>query len=172
MSLTNENPITADSYADSDVKLVAASKNKRFANYMLDLLFYALFAFGMAVLYYSFIDSGDILLEETTTLNDYIFQYTTYLAYYAISEILLGGRTLGKMITKTRVVDFEGKQPKPITIIGRSLARLIPFDALSFLAKDKGGWHDDFSKTMVIDMTKSHLGEENNWEDDIIDANL
>ncbi|WP_430454172.1 hypothetical protein [Rhodopirellula europaea] len=41
-------------------------------------------------------------------------------------------------------------------ILGRSLARMIPFDPLSYLFGDKRlGWHDTLSGTRVIDISKS-----------------
>jgi len=35
-------------------------------------------------------------------------------------------------------------------IAQRTLCRLIPFDALSFLFNDSVGWHDTLSKTRIV----------------------
>jgi len=43
------------------------------------------------------------------------------------------------------------RQPELSTILVRSLCRAVPFDALSFLFKDTGGWHDEWSKTYVVE---------------------
>ena len=47
----------------------------------------------------------------------------------------------------------NGEEPKPKAIMIRSLCRLIPFDALSFLGTNGKGWHDNLSNTYVVDIT-------------------
>jgi uncharacterized RDD family membrane protein YckC len=69
--------------------------------------------------------------------------------YYSIFEIATG-RTLGKYITKTIVVDEYGDEAFSADIIKRSLCRLIPFDAFSFLGASGRGWHDSLSNTYVV----------------------
>jgi uncharacterized RDD family membrane protein YckC len=55
------------------------------------------------------------------------------------------------MITKTKVVSRKtGKKPPFWTIVGRTFARLIPFDGFSFLTENPIGWHDSLSGTMVV----------------------
>lgn len=56
-----------------------------------------------------------------------------------ITEILLKGKTIGKYITKTIVVMEDGSKPKASDIVLRSLCRLIPFDAFSFLGTEGKG---------------------------------
>ena len=60
------------------------------------------------------------------------------------------GRTLGKLVTGTRVVNAAGGTPSFKQILGRSLARFIPFEAFSFLGDDGRGWHDSIPDTYVI----------------------
>jgi hypothetical protein len=48
------------------------------------------------------------------------------------------------------VVDENGNKPEYQTIMIRSLCRLIPFDALSFLGATSRGWHDSISRTYVV----------------------
>ncbi|WP_163397974.1 RDD family protein [Flavobacterium fluviatile] len=61
------------------------------------------------------------------------------------------GRTAGKFVTGTIVVNQNGKKPNLIAIIIRTLSRLIPFDAFSFLGKSGKIWHDSISKNYVVD---------------------
>jgi uncharacterized RDD family membrane protein YckC len=73
------------------------------------------------------------------------------LGYYCALESV-SGRTLGKLVTGTRVVSEEGGEPSFAQVFGRSCARMIPFEAFSFLG-DAGrpvGWHDSLSATRVI----------------------
>ena len=73
------------------------------------------------------------------------------MSYFIILEYKIG-RTIGKYITKTKVVTEIGEQPNLKSIIIRTFCRLIPFDSLSFLFKDGEGWHDTISKTKVINI--------------------
>ena len=70
--------------------------------------------------------------------------------YYFIFESV-SHRTLGKYVTNTKVVMQNGDEPSPRAILLRSLCRLIPFDAFSFLGRDGKGWHDSLSNTYVVD---------------------
>jgi uncharacterized RDD family membrane protein YckC len=58
-------------------------------------------------------------------------------------------KTLGKFITKTKVVTKGGEKPELSDIIRRTLCRLIPFDKISYLFT-KNGIHDRLSETIVI----------------------
>ena len=61
-------------------------------------------------------------------------------------------RTIGKLVTQTKVVLENGEKPAPETIILRSLCRFIPFNAISFLGNIPRGWHVTISKTFVVDL--------------------
>ncbi len=72
-----------------------------------------------------------------------------FLAYYFIMESFTG-RTVGKMITKTRVVDAQKTKPGILRIFFRTLLRLNPFDAYSYLFGSEIGAHDSLSKTWIV----------------------
>jgi uncharacterized RDD family membrane protein YckC len=76
-----------------------------------------------------------------------------FVAYYSLLEGLTG-RTIGKWITRTRVVGLQGERVPFGRIVARSVARFIPFDALSFLLAD-AGWHDRLSRTRVVRVPRS-----------------
>ena len=78
----------------------------------------------------------------------YVIMFSTYIGYYGIMEIKFQ-KTLGKFITKTKVVKLNGEKPESSVIIARTFCRLIPFDRLSFLFT-KNGIHDLLSKTKVV----------------------
>ena len=69
--------------------------------------------------------------------------------YHFLTESLTG-KTAAKYLTRTRVVDETGAPAKVWQIALRSLYRFVPFDAFSFLGKQRPGWHDRWSKTRVI----------------------
>ena len=61
------------------------------------------------------------------------------------------GRSIGKWITKTKVVRKDGGKPRFMQVLGRSFARFIPFEAFSFLVSNNPvGWHDSLSNTLVV----------------------
>ena len=52
--------------------------------------------------------------------------------YYVILEASFGW-TIGKLVTGTRVVRFDGDKPHFPQILGRTFARFIPFEPFSVL---------------------------------------
>lgn len=64
------------------------------------------------------------------------------------------GKTLGKMVTGTIVVNLDNEQPKGSLLIIRTLIRIIPIlnilDALTFLNTNKTGLHDSISSTKLV----------------------
>lgn len=127
-----------------------ANGGLRFANYIIDLIAIIIlnliwgFTIGLilGILALSFIDK---LLANERFFN-FVIGILNTMIFYTIFEGLFG-KTPGKLITKTKVVDENGKKPDIGTIMLRSLCRLIPFEAFSFLGSEARGWHDTISKT-------------------------
>jgi len=135
-----------------------ADKGKRFANYIIDLICYYLFSliFGLflgIVLMLFFPNAIGIFFEENT-LVELTLALVVGVIFYSTLEAATG-RTLGKVITGTKVVDKDGNKPGFRTILLRSLCRFIPFDPVSFLRKKDYGWHDEISETRVVLATKN-----------------
>nr|WP_321221542.1 RDD family protein [uncultured Psychroserpens sp.] len=137
---------------------VLASKGIRFANFVLDYIVQILIggAIGFVIGVvseltgsYGFID----FFFNSGRLMEFIFGYIILLIYYTTIETLTG-RSLGKYITKTKVVLYDGSKPTFNEILVRSLCRLIPFEHFSFLGEEGKGWHDSISKTYVVDVAK------------------
>lgn len=78
-----------------------------------------------------------------------------FVLYYFIMESTVG-KTVGKMALGLRVVDVDGNKPDVRAIAIRTLCRLVPFEAWSFVLGGwenhelKFHWHDRFSKTYVV----------------------
>jgi len=132
-----------------------ASTGKRFANYIIDLIFFYIFSFlfGMflGLILYVIAPSTLSIFEEDNILINYLFGFVAGMIYYSSFEILTG-RTIAKFITKTKVVDEDGNPPDFGTIVIRSLCRFIPFEPFSFLGDEGKGWHDKLSKTRVVNV--------------------
>ncbi|HRH53665.1 MAG TPA: RDD family protein [Chitinophagales bacterium] len=71
--------------------------------------------------------------------------------YYTTMELFFS-RTIAKFITGTHVTRENSLQRISLKqVLFRSACRLIPGEPISFLV-NKYGWHDKWSKTMVIDV--------------------
>ncbi len=139
---------------NSKPKLIPASIEKRFANFLLDLIFYFAFSivFGMVLGILLVILAPDSLyiFDEDNKLVNYLLGFIAGMIYFTTLEYYTG-RTIAKYITKTKVVTENGEKPKLKTVLIRSACRFIPFEQLSFFSSTKSGLHDVLSKTMVVD---------------------
>lgn len=140
--------------------LKIASQGKRFLNLIIDnvLLQVVSLALGFVVgLVYVFTlmpPGGGLTKEQETVLNlvSTLIGLAVALAYFIFCEAVFQ-RTPAKLLTGTLVVTPEGRRPAFGQIVGRSLARFIPFEPFSFLGGNPPvGWHDRLSGTRVIDL--------------------
>ncbi len=74
------------------------------------------------------------------------------LTYYIFLELFLG-RTLGKFITGSIVVDKDGKRPGIFRIIIRTGCRFFPHTLFSAFFRDRI-FHDKISSTFVVDKNR------------------
>jgi len=114
------------------------SMGHRFVHYLLDMLFlFPVFLFWQ--------DNMPSHSWESRYLMPAVFSLI-YLVYCFLSEAIFG-QTLGKIATNSCVTGI-GYNPSADRILVRTLARLIPFDKLSFLFG--ANCHDKTSNTSVV----------------------
>ena len=120
-----------DSFEDYriDVKSLEATRLLRFFNCLIDSVLIIIIIISIGVDSY------------------YIIPLIFFIYYFLLESIL--GVTIGKMFTRTRVVNSLGIRPHFFTIFVRTLCRFIPLDPWTF-GTPGGGWHDNFSSTFVI----------------------
>ena len=96
-------------------------------------------------------NGGAMTPEQEAMLNlvGFLLGLIVVLGYYVIMEAAFQ-KTIGKMLTGTHVVTADGNVPSFGQIVGRSFARMIPFEPLSFFGKTHTGWHDRLSGPRVI----------------------
>jgi uncharacterized RDD family membrane protein YckC len=123
-----------------------ASRGRRFANMVIDTIAIYILAFVVGIFLVVF---EAPFLDDPSPLNDYAFGILLWIAYYVPLEVLFG-RTVGKLITGTRVIMTDGAPPNVLNVVGRTFARLVPFEAFSFFGADVIGWHDRWSRTRVV----------------------
>ncbi|MEM0994106.1 MAG: RDD family protein [Bacteroidota bacterium] len=138
-----------------------ASKGQRFANYIIDIIAYTVLS-GLiggiiGALFFESVDNYFLEEETSNSIRDWVVGVLIVVGYYTASEYWLKGKTLGKYITRTRAVQLDNSAMNLETVLKRSIIRVIPFEALSFLGDSLRGWHDKWSDTKVI--------RDENWED-------
>ena len=120
------------------------SGGARFGHYLLDVIvLYAInFVLGIVL--------GIVNPEAVLGIPDIVWNLVSMLllvTYYFVMESSIQ-TTVGKLATNSVVIDEYGNKPNNSALIGRSFARLIPFEAFSCLGTR--GWHDTLSKTYVV----------------------
>jgi uncharacterized RDD family membrane protein YckC len=111
---------------------VDAGQGARFVNFILDNMFRSALAYGAALV-----------------LRDYAWITVLITVGYYVAFEAIFARTPAKWITKTRVIDQDGGTPTFTQVLGRSLARFVPFEPFSFLFNVRG-WHDRWPGTRVV----------------------
>lgn len=160
-----ENPYaspTAESHAVPDAAwesrpLRVASQGKRFLNLILDSIVIHVLSMAAGFVVGVIIVASRMSAGRPVTTGDeaglqvagFVVGLMVCLGYFVIMEGLFQ-RTLAKLLTGTIVVTETGARPSFGQILGRSFARLIPFEAFSFLGTDPVGWHDSLSGTRVV----------------------
>lgn len=79
----------------------------------------------------------------------YLF-FTVLFIYYTICELIFA-RTLGKLLSYSKVVNAQNKRPNVLQVLIRSLVRLTVIDMFFFPFFDKT-LHDYLSKTNVVEV--------------------
>ncbi len=123
-----------------------ASVDKRFINMIVDGIGYTLLTVIVLA-----ISSATEMLSWIESLDDTVFGVIVMMIYF-IPQEMIWGRSLGKLVTGTKVIAEDGTCPSIGQIFGRTLVRFIPFEAFSFLSGNPRGWHDRWSKTKVVSM--------------------
>lgn len=123
----------------------------RFGHYIIDAIIIGVIVFAIEFVliqlfstqFFSRNDSNGIFLRFIPSIDNIIVT----VAYYFVCEKTMQ-RTIGKFATNAVVINQYAEAPNDGSLIGRSFARLVPFEALSCLS-DRG-WHDTWSKTYVV----------------------
>lgn len=125
---------------------------QRLVNYLIDRVGYGILAVIFIGIFVgvTFLFSGQGYSARTTFFIAWLLLIVAYPAYYIFFETIWQ-RTPGKWASDTKVVCLDGSKPKFWRIVGRTFARLIPFEQFSYLFGEYPyGWHDQITKTMVV----------------------
>lgn len=135
-NLENENDLSG-SLAHSIIRLI---------NFIVDTFVWLILYFTIAYFFDRY------FVRFNSYLVNYVYSISlgviVFLAYYSVFEYYYH-RTLGKLLTRTKVVNRDGNKITFMTIFKRTISRLIPFDIFYYLFS-KNGLHDKLSNTLVI----------------------
>ena len=124
------------------VPLVDADAGKRFLNLIIDIgvVIFLIVVFNKIIYHHSiFSYLGMFKILDIAV----VFAY-----FYGLENSL--GQTVGKMITKTKVVNLDGGKPTTQQMLVRTFSRVIPLEPVLLIG---GKWlHDSLSQTRVVNL--------------------
>ena len=150
-----------DLLSNDEPVLIRADTGKRLINYMVDLVGFYVLIFVLTIIVglispdtlYEYVDADSNEFNPLETL----FFLLLYAVYMGVLEAVFKGKTLGKLITKTRALNVDGSRISVGAAFGRGLSRAVPFAAFSALGSPCNPWHDKWTNTMVVDERQSQL---------------
>jgi len=122
-----------------------AGKGRRFATFVVDYIGFVVFAILVGLV------TGVMTGNRFIFLFEGLWSYLTGAILLSIYYLLFEGlwqRTPGKLVAGTIVTDLQGRPPTGRALLKRTLARLVPFEALTFFGNN--GFHDRASGTKVV----------------------
>ncbi|ASZ11379.1 hypothetical protein CK934_10575 [Chitinophaga sp. MD30] len=128
-----------------EVIIEPVGKGIRFANLLIDTIcvYVIFFAVAFALVFVK-MSKGEPV-DDSQVLYLFI-SYVILIGYFTVFEGLTG-RTIGKIITGTRVYRLDGQPLTWKDTFLRAVIRLIPFEVFSGLGF--APWHDEWTKTTV-----------------------
>jgi uncharacterized RDD family membrane protein YckC len=146
----------AELYRDA---LVPTRWHKRLINFLVDYLIFVVFLVllaAAAAVIWSLVTSEDFdviteRFDDLPPLADRLITSVLYCAYCLFFESLTNGKTLAKLLTRTRVVSVDGTKPTFNQLLKRNFSRMVPLDGFSFIAQTPQGWHDRWADVYVVD---------------------
>lgn len=134
----------------TDNNLNLAGQGQRIFNVIIDMVAFFIIWFLLTI-GLMYLGLGQTYTDETgeqLPIVPLIILVPTFWGYYLLTEYKFQ-KTLGKVLTKTKVVSLTGDKPTLKQVIFRTLSRSIPFEYFSYLASVEG-IHDKLSKTRVV----------------------
>ena len=153
--MLSETGTLEQAYAAPTYELVQASTGKRFANYLIDVLFfYMIIIFWViivAVISPATVEGMDDNDNVFGSFWDRILGLLAYAVIMSLIEGIFRGKSIGKLITGTRAVNADGTDLSFGKAFERGFSRAVPFVVFSAFGKPCYPWHDKWTNTYVID---------------------
>jgi len=139
--------------SDFETELDPANRNLRFVNFIVDRGVFFIAMKGFNIFWMDF--QRRFMMDDTDYNTRYaitiILGLILYGLFTGLTEAVFKGKTLGKLITGTRVVNPNGTTISVRTALIRGLIRIIPFEPFSaFGGSWPRPWHDKWPDTYVV----------------------
>lgn len=144
-----EAPLTSEQMVNHSIEMV--SGGRRFLHYLADIVVIQLLKFVIAILLVLAMGPKNPLI--TNPLLGFVYGIGMWMTYYLVMEVNFQ-KTIGKMLTGTVVVTEDGGIPTIGQYVKRTFSRLVPFEPFSCFGEKSRGWHDDWSGTYVVRVSK------------------
>jgi uncharacterized RDD family membrane protein YckC len=133
-------------------ELNLAGKGQRIINVLIDMIVFVSIwiVITVVLLVLGFNQTYTDQIGEKNPLIPLIILLPTFWGYYIFTEYKFQ-KTVGKLLTKTKVISLIGEKPTLSQIIFRTLSRSIPFEYFSYFISVEG-IHDRISKTRVVNV--------------------
>lgn len=154
--------INNDMLINLDEHIVRAETGKRFLNYIIDLALFYVLIVGLGILLVIVFPSSAGWMAEASSgfgIIDRLLTILFYGVYMFLIEALFKGKSLGKLITRTRAVNTDGSNISVSTALARGFSRAVPFCVFSAFGTPCNPWQDKWTDTIVMDEKQSH------WKD-------
>ena len=134
---------------ENDYRDFLAAKWKRIVNFMID--YYLITFIWLIFIFYvdQLVEDGDLSISDEGYTSLFLIPFILVPLLYLFCERYTG-KTLGKLITGTKVISLTGEPITMKQVIFRTLSRLVPFEPISLILANTA-WHDDWSDTAVVD---------------------
>jgi len=128
-----------------------ASKGARLVNYLIDLIAFYIVFFVLLMILMAISPAYRGWIANSSDIAQRLLGIISYILFSFFMEAVTGGRSLGKLITGTKVIMIDGQKPSVGNYFLRNIIRgIILVDQLSFLGEN--GFHDNWSSTRVVNI--------------------
>ena len=152
----SEQPILDINVFQQEGRPPLAGKGKRILNYLIDKAVQFALAMVLGVILGFLMELEELEELLRSNLFNYGVGYLLSFFYYLLMEATCG-RTIGKLVTGTKVLADNYRSPSFGHVLGRTFCRLVPFEALSILSSSGKMWHDDWTNTITVDVRATPL---------------
>ncbi|WP_316830286.1 RDD family protein [Pedobacter aquatilis] len=142
-------------YEEQDLEYCRAGTSLRFINYIIDIIFFYFLMFCLGIVIGLL--KPDLLQLFDNGISGRLLSLLFYGIVMSFTEGMSNGKSIGKLITKTKAVNLDGSDLNFAQAFRRNIIRSIPFNALSAFGTPCNPWHDRLSDSMVIEEKKLAL---------------
>ena len=129
-----------------------ATRIKRLINFIIDTLLIIAVWFSTIPMIIKWLYETGLINWIDGKIYDLNFTIIPYILFYYLILEGFFKTSIGKLITRTKIIRMNGDKIKFSDAVIRTIFRFIPLEQLSYLSSFPVGWHDSISNTRVVNM--------------------